>query len=144
MQKARLIVYEKRGVWASALRREVEQRVYEMRSIAACWRELVNWPFSFLLLELTAENGELLISRLGDLDREYPGSATVVLAERCLAGYEWLVREAGAVHFVTSPRCLRPVAKMIGRHLESVPRVELSLREKVVASLPWLPAPAQP
>jgi hypothetical protein len=139
MQKARLLVYERKGVWAAAMRRDVKQRVYEMRSMAACWRELADWPCSFLLLELTVENNELLISRLADLDREYPGAAAVVIAERRLAHYEWLVREAGAVHFVVSTRCLRPLAGMVERHWASVPRDELPFAEQVMAGLPWTP-----
>jgi hypothetical protein len=137
MQKARLLVYERKGTWAAALRREVPERVYELRSIAACWRELADRPYSFLLLELTAENNELLISRLADLDREYPGAAAVVIAERRLAHYEWPVREAGAVHFVVSPRCLRPLGGMIDRHWSSVPREDLPFAEQVIADLPW-------
>ena len=44
-----------------------------------------------------------------------------VVADRSLAGYEWLMREAGAVHFVCSPRQVGPLAQLACRHLAQVP-----------------------
>jgi hypothetical protein len=137
MKTARLIVSEKRGGWAAALRREVAQRVYETRSLAACWRELADWPHSFLVLELTVENSEELTRRLADLGREFPGAVAVVVMERRLRGWQWLVRESGAAHAVVSPRCLRPVAQMARRHLAAAPDLELPPAQRILADLPW-------
>ena len=112
MRAARLIVCEKSSLWADALRRETDLAVYETRSLAACWRELSDWPHSLLVLELTAANGELLIRRLADLNREFAGAAAVVVTGRRLYEVEWLAREAGALHFAVSPRCMGPVARL--------------------------------
>ena len=137
MNTARLITCEKRGGWAAALRRETDCTVYETRALAACWREVTSRPHSFLVLELTRDNGELLIGRLADLGREFPGAAAVVVAERRLRRLEWLVREAGAMHFEVSPRRLRLVAEMAHRHLAAAPVADLTLTQRILESLPW-------
>jgi hypothetical protein len=137
MPTARLIVCEKTSFWANALRRETDLAVHETRSLAACWRELSDWPNSLLVLELTGGNGELLISRLRDLNREFAGAVAVIVAERRWRGYEWIVREAGAVHFTVSPRCMGPVARLARRHLAAAPEKEMSPVQKIWASLPW-------
>jgi hypothetical protein len=137
MDTARLITCERRGSWAAALRRESDYTVYETRALAACWRELTCRPHSFVVLELTGDNGELLIGRLCQLGREFPGVAAVVVAERRLRRLEWLTREAGAVHFEVSPRRLRFVAEMARRHLSIAPAADLTLSERLLQSLPW-------
>jgi hypothetical protein len=137
MLTARLIVCEKTAFWADALRRETDLAVHETRSLAECWRELSDWPNSLLVLELTGGNGEMLISRLSDLGREFSGAAAVVVTERRWHGYEWIVREAGAVHFAVSPRCMGLVARLARRHLAAVPEKEMSPVQKIWASLPW-------
>jgi hypothetical protein len=137
MNTARLITCEKRGSWASALRRHIDFTVYETRALAACWREVTARPHSFLVLELTRENGELLVGRLNDLGREFPGAAAVVVTERHLRRLEWLVREAGAIHFEVSPRRLRFVAEMARRHLSAAPAADLTPTQRILESLPW-------
>ena len=137
MQTARLIVSEKRGGWAAALRRETDCRVYETRSLAACWRELAHWPHSFLVLELTLDNAEELIRRLPDLGREFPGAVAVIVTERRVGALQWLLRESGAAHVAASPRCLRPVAQMARRHLATAPELDLPTTQRILASLPW-------
>ena len=137
MHTARLITCERRGIWAAALRRESQCTVFETRALAACWRELTARPHSFLVLELTSENGELLIGRLSGLGREFPGAAAVVVAERSLRRLEWLVREAGALHFEVSFRRLRLVAEMARRHLALAPVAEPTPAERILGTLPW-------
>lgn len=137
MKTARLIVCEKRGGWAAALRRELSERVFETRSLTACWRELAAWPQSFLIWELTPDNCEELIQRLADLGREFPGAAAVIVTERRWRAVQWLVREAGAVHLVSSPRCLTPVAQMARRHLDAAADLDLPPTQKIRAGLPW-------
>jgi hypothetical protein len=137
MNTARLITCEKRGGWATALRRETGCTVHETRALSACWREVATRPHSFLVLELTRENSELLIGRLSDLGREFPGAAAVVVAERCLRRLEWLVREAGAIHFEVSPRRLRFVAALAHRHLTAAAAADLNATQRILESLPW-------
>lgn len=56
---ARLIVCERTGRWAVALRRELAGsgvRVHESRSIAECWQGLAESPAGFAVVELTGGN----------------------------------------------------------------------------------------
>lgn len=139
MPPARLIVCEKSGRWAVALRRELgaKPRVYETRSLPECWEELAASPASWLLLEVTAANLEGLMVRLESLGRDFPAARAVVCGDRPLASREWLLREAGATHAVFSPRELAPVARLAVRHLAGVSLPPQSLRERVWERLPW-------
>ena len=60
---ARLIVCERTGRWAVALRRELADagvRVWETRTLADCWNELAESPASFVVLELGGDVAGLL------------------------------------------------------------------------------------
>jgi hypothetical protein len=140
MPSARIIVCEKTGQWAIALRRLLApggHRVQETRSWPACWAELARHPASLLVVELTAQNAELVLERLTDLPRRFRHARAVVVGDRDLARYEWAVRSAGATHAVFTPRELPPAARLIARHLALAPQPELSLREAVWRRLPW-------
>ena len=50
---------------------------------------------------------------------------------------EWLMREAGAIHFLCSPRRVGPLAQMACRHLVQVPPLQQNITERIWASLPW-------
>ena len=136
---ARLIVCERTGCWAVALRRELagaEIRVWETRTLADCWTELAQSPASFLVLEMGRNVAELL-GRMARLPREFPAARLAVVADRSLAGYEGLMREAGAVHFVCSLRQVGLLARLACRHLAQVPPPQQSLTERISANLPW-------
>jgi hypothetical protein len=49
----------------------------------------------------------------------------------------WLVREAGAVHFVDSVRQVGLLARLAWRHLAQVPPPQQTLTERIWAGLPW-------
>jgi hypothetical protein len=137
---ARLIVCETSGRWAVALRRELaaaEVRVHETRSLADCWTMLAESPASFLVVELSAGNSAALLQRMARLQREFPLARVAVVADRSLAGYEWLLREAGAVHFLCSPRQCGPLANLARRHLAQAPSPPRSLADRIWADLPW-------
>jgi len=137
---ARWIVCEKTGRWATALRQEPEARgtrVWETRSLAECWEMLPRWGASFVVAELTSANVDALLDRLARLPRDHPLCRVVVVADRSLARYEDLVREAGAVWFVVSPRELGPLAATARRHLRLAPSEPRRLAERIWASLPW-------
>jgi len=136
---ARIITSEPSGRWAVALRRELggEATVEEARSVAECWQRLADAPASMVVVEVTTGNVEALLARLAQRQREFPRSRVAVVAERRLAGYEWLLREAGAVMFVTSPRRLAPLAAAARRHLEAQPEPAVGTAERIWAGLPW-------
>jgi hypothetical protein len=136
---ARLIVCERTGRWAVALRAEVAGagvRVWETRTLDDCWRELAESPASFLVLELGGNVADLL-DRMARQPRDCPAARLAIVADRPLAGYEWLMREAGAVHFLCSPRQVGPLAQLACRHLAQVPPPPQSMTERIWAGLPW-------
>lgn len=136
---ARLIVCERDGHWAVALRRELAGlgvRVWETRTADDCRRELADSPASFVVLQM-ARNPVDTLHILDYLVREYPAARFVVVVERLQAAFEWPAREAGAVHFLCSPRRLGPLARMACRHLAQVPPPQKNMAERIWASLPW-------
>ncbi len=137
---ARLIVCERTGAWAVALRRELAEagvRVWETRTLDYCWSELAESPASVVVLELAAGNVSETLHRLVRLRREFPGARLAVAAERRLARFEPLLREAGAVGFASSPRQVGALARLACRRLAQVPPPSQSLTERVWANLPW-------
>jgi hypothetical protein len=136
---AKLIVCERSGRWAVALRREVAEagvRVWETRTLADCRDELLANPASFAVIELGA-NPAGLLRLLASQPRDFPLARLAVAADRSRAGYEWLMREAGAVHFLCSPREVAVLARLACRHLAEVPPPQQSLADRIWASLPW-------
>jgi hypothetical protein len=137
---ARLIVCEPTGRWAVAMRRELAEtgvRVWETRSLPECWQDLKDSPDSFVVIELTTTVADDLLRRMAHLGKEFPRAMVAVVADRALADHQWLMREAGAVHFTCSPRQLSPLAAAALRHLARAPVPQQSLTERIWASLPW-------
>lgn len=140
VSSGRLIVCERTGQWATNLRRELAAagvRVWETRSLTEAWEALAATPAAMLVVELSAENVEGLLRRMAWMSREFPRARVAVVAARRMAGYQWLMREAGALHFVCSPRRLGPLAALAIRHLADVPMPQQTLVERIWASLPW-------
>jgi hypothetical protein len=138
----RLIVCEGGGSWSIALRLELAAagvRIWDCRSLPEAWDALGQTPAAFLVAEATGENLDALLPRMAWLSRDFPQARIAVVADRGMARYEWLLREAGAVHFLTSPRKLAQLAAVVVRHLANVPPPLQSLVDRVWASLPWGP-----
>ena len=137
---ARVVVCEKGNQWAVALRRALGPtgyRVVETRSLEECWRELGRNPASFVALELVPGNAEAVIRRLLDLGRRFHHAQAVVLAERGLESYEWVLREAGAIHVLCSPRNLSAAARLVNQYMQGVSEPALGVHETVWRKLPW-------
>jgi hypothetical protein len=136
----KLLLCERTGDWAVALRRELTAagpRLWESRHLADAWSDLAQTPNAFLVVELTARNAEDLLRRMAWLGGDYPAARIAVVAQRPLADYEWLCREAGAVHFTSSPRHLAPLAELAVRHLARLPLPPQPLTDRIWAGLPW-------
>jgi len=136
---ARLIVCERDGRWAAALRRELAAagvRVWETRTPDDCRRELTISSASFVVLQMSADPIRTLRFVVCGR-RDFPAARFVVAAERSQADLEWPAREAGAVHFLCSPRQTGLLARMACRHLAQVPQPQRSLSERIWAGLPW-------
>jgi DNA-binding NtrC family response regulator len=147
MSRVALIVMERTGDWTAALRSRLEPsdvRLCETRMIEECWQRLVQQPTALAALELTAENVRPLLAALLRLHVELPEVRAIVMAERKLAAYENLVREAGAIHFVVSPRSLSDVVELVRRRTAQLAAATAHRaddladpRPEILANLPW-------
>lgn len=136
---ARLLVCERNGMWAAALRRALppkSPRIEELRTLAECAPALDASPASFGVLELAAAPLRTL-HRLAAWSRDYPRTALAVATSASLAWLAADALEAGAVAVVTSPRQAEDLARMALAHLARVPRPPQELTERVWSELPW-------
>jgi hypothetical protein len=135
-----LIVLERDGHWATALRLAISEpavRLVEVRSWDECWRRLQEHPSALVAVELTDANIDAVVAALGRIERKFPQAAPLIFAERKLAPYRGVLCEAGALHFVTSPRELGGVNEILCRRSHfSVTDASNGLDE-IVAELPW-------
>ncbi len=141
MTAATVIVMERDGHWAAALRGAFDRgavpcRLIEVRSLDECWDELRGRPGALLAIELTEPLLPSILAALRHLEREHPEAAMLVLMERRLAPCIPLLREAGAVHCVVSPRRLGEAVELLERHAARQPAATDS-PEQVLADLPW-------
>ena len=72
-----------------------------------------------------------------DIRQSFSRARAIVLAAPAVARWEDELREAGALHFVASPRRLDIVARLAERHLANVHRPKQNLRETIWSRLPW-------
>lgn len=137
---ARLIVCEKSGRWAAALRRQAGERelpIVEARSSEQAVRELETFPASLVAVEMIAASAAEAASRWSATAQRFPAARWIALLDEALANHELLFREAGALHIVVSPRDLSATVRLIRRHLARAPQSEMSLEESILARLPW-------
>ena len=136
---AQVIVLERSGRWAAALRGELATGVHlqECRILSEAWDEVAAAPTAFFVAEATRENLDELLRRMVWFSRDFRHARIAVVAAREFSRYEWLLRDAGAVHFTASPRQLGPLAEVISRHLANVPSPPQTLVERIWASLSW-------
>lgn len=137
---ARLVVCERSGRWAVALRQALGPAagdLTETRSVSDAWDLLARCPASFVVAELDSATADLLLARLAWLQRDFPLARVAIVAARSWRRYEWLLRAAGAIDFVVSPRAIAPLAQAITRHLRHAPQPRLSLTDRIWTELPW-------
>jgi hypothetical protein len=142
MAIARLIVLERDGRWAAAARREINDeavRLVEVRSWDECWQRLAEQPSALIAAELTETNIDACLAGLHYIESRFPHAALLVLADRKLEPCRALLREAGALHFITSPRRLGEVKAILGRRRnQSYPAIRASNPlDQIIAELPW-------
>ncbi len=139
--RARWIVSEPSGRWAIALRRESGAegpRLYETRTLGDARSMMESFPASFLVAELTSAGVGPLLDWMVQFRWSFPMARIAVVADRAWLDWEWLVREAGATWFATSPREVRPIVAIARRHLRLVPGGSDFL-EELWDLLPWKP-----
>ncbi len=143
MREPALIVCERSGLWAAAIGRclPVEIAMRQTRSLAECAAELAAAPESLLALELSRQNVAGILALLSSLGRQYPSAAALVLAERGWESYEWLLREAGTMHFTTSPRQPDELVRLVAGHISRQSAPQQNFAAQIWDALPWSPSP---
>lgn len=141
---ARLILCEKSGHWAAAMRRAAGSRelpIGEVRSYEQAQRELAERPASIVAIEVSAASVAKTASQVAAWRIRHPAAQFLLLADPDLNSLEPELREAGACHVVYSTRDLAATVRLIRRHLARAPQPQLSLEESILASLPWSATP---
>jgi hypothetical protein len=147
MPNAQVIVCERGGAWAIALRLAAAGTrlpLRETRSLAECRQALRAAPASLLAVECDAERLDEVFNLLVEVDHAFPWARVVVLAQRGLEEHEELARELGAEAFVTSPRDVPSIARLARGHLAAAPVEDVNLFDRFRARLPWGPVVEQP
>jgi hypothetical protein len=137
---ARFLVCERTGEWASGFRRVLNEagvRLFETRSLSDLHGELVLSPASIAAIEVKPQRIEAAVSRLIQFARDFPQARSMILADRSLMDVESQLREAGAIHVVFSRRELTSAAKLVLRHLQSIPAEVVPLEQQIWDRIPW-------
>jgi hypothetical protein len=139
------IVCEQTGDWTPALRRWLPATsVFETRILFEIWDRLELDPTSVVGIEFAADKADAILAAIVRINRNFPLSRCVVLMSRALHAWEQVVREAGAIHVVRSPRDLKEVGQLVERHVHNLPpagpmsdKMPDSLEERILSTLPW-------
>lgn len=140
MTHAQVILCEKSGRWAAALRRALGKQLVPMaetRSIAQCGAALRSAPASLVALEVTSANLDAALGLIVHARREDSAARIVVLLDAGAESAESLLREAGGMDVLLTPRDASRLAGLAVRHLALAPRQELGLRQQIAERLPW-------
>ncbi len=139
MSMPHVIVCERTGTWAAAIRRQLplDIRMRQTRGLAECVAELAEAPMSLLVLELTAQNLAGVLEVLGRLPGRFPLAQAIVVSDSRLKHSEWLVREAGAIYIAPSSRELAGLEETVRNHLRCVPATRAGFAAEVWDALPW-------
>ncbi|MEQ8790261.1 MAG: hypothetical protein RIC55_28455 [Pirellulaceae bacterium] len=136
------IVWEQTGCWAVALRRgglPAGCRLIETRSLDACREEVRQTPRAMVVCEATEQNLPRVLRLLVELQATSPETRAMVVGARAMQRHESLLREAGAVHAVFSPRRLSTTNAMLQRNMPAPVCTTDSLEEFAWSRLPWGP-----
>jgi len=140
MSGATAIVCEQTGHWAVALRcggLPAGGRLIETRTLDACREQLHKWPRAMTVCEATEHNLPRVLRFLVELQATSPGTRVTVVGPRTMKRHESLLREAGAIHAVFSPRRLRTTNAMLDRQtVRQTPEAE-SFETFAWSRLPW-------
>ena len=140
METARLIVCERTGRWALALRRCMTHpgtEFCETRSLPEARMRLQESPESLLLMECSTRNWQDRCQWLLRQTIDFPQLRTIALADPALRAAECVVRTAGAHQVVFSLMELLDMSCWISRHFEQIPHREQGVREWIWHRIPW-------
>lgn len=139
MPSAQLIICEKSGRWALALRSALRGsvRLVETRALTQCEAALVAAPTSFVALAITDKNLSQALDLLARMGHDFPAARLIALLEPESESTEALLRESGAADVFHSPQDAPAIARLALRHSAQAPAEDRPLRELVAARLPW-------
>ena len=109
----------------------------ETRSWAACLREVQARPAALVALEISPENAEAACGRVAHVTQRFPRVRVVLLADRKLRPFEWLLREAGAVEVLFSLGDLPRLQPLLRRFCDQMPSSQTDFRDRIWSRLPW-------
>jgi hypothetical protein len=140
MSTCHLIICEKMGRWAAALRLALEGQephIVETRSLAGCERALAKSPWSLMAIEATAANLEAVLDFVLRATARFPHLSVVVLLDSDASEAAALFCEAGAIGVVVSLLEAPRLARLARRQFAIAPQHEPGLAEFVASRMPW-------
>lgn len=140
MQHARLVVCEPVPSWIAAIRWSWptdSEPLVEVANLADCRRQLSTHPASLLALDCTDLSKHELLIWMREMKVRFPLARVIALLARGHSGWEWLIRESGAVHVLVGTREVETIVTFYKHHLASLPEPQLSLRDWIWNRLPW-------
>jgi hypothetical protein len=141
-QTARVIVCEKTGRWATALRNllpSAQISICETRTLEECAVRLRESPASLVVVELTAENWPRVCRWLPWQTGQFIHMRAVAVATADVRDADVVVRSAGAHHVVDSVARLAKLTRWIVRHIHQAPHSKSSVRQWTWSRMPWPP-----
>jgi len=147
MSQPRLIICEKSGRWAVAMRRALAdrtERIVEARSLRGCSRLVNLHPASIVAIEVAAANLDVVLTAVAHWRQRWPRCRVMAVVEPELVAAEVLLREAGVVAVLRATREAPAAARLVERHFAAVPAADLPLEQAILSSLPWAKWAAQP
>ena len=139
MSKCSLILYEKTGAWAAALRAIAPPKtaIVETRSLPAAGAALGQAGASVLALQVTADNMTSIVDFWLKTAARYPSARMVGLADAGNAAGETVLREAGAIDVIGSVLDLPRLSRLADRQAAVTPRPAASITDWTSARMPW-------
>jgi hypothetical protein len=139
MSQSQVIVCERAGTWSAVLQRHLPlaTRLRQVRSLRECDAKLRAAADSLVVVELVPARRAAVIAWLVQLARQFPFARAIVVADRGAEAYEPLAREAGAIHFTTSPRDLAGWNVMVRNQSRRHAHPKADFAERIWAELPW-------
>jgi len=131
-----LVVCEKSGVWAVALRAALADdasTVIETRSFTDC--EAALQTTGMAAIEALPDDRDDLLQLIVRLASH--GVPVAVLTSASFRAWEPLLREAGALHVIYNRRQARSIARIFGRYQQQIESTPLSLEEQIKERMPW-------
>lgn len=137
-----VIVYESRGSWARALRRDMKAGLpplRETRSLVECDAEFAAAPQSFVVAELNALSIPSLFNRFARWRTQHPDCAIAMVADRLFdtPTVKQTAVEAGAALTVFSQMELSGLVAAIRRYSVRFPQPAASFADTIWSELPF-------